>query len=160
MWQHSSKLKVKVSTFVSCPIAGKPATKAFRYHNALSMDYTVLPATHAFCPLTEWTVPAFAFPSRSWSLFTDPEGMKGRTVNTQSARTIMHQLFWPHANIQIDMPHWANRCKQLAHCCWLEWQCLESNSSPELRFDTLTTTPPSHPVRDVAKMLGFCNAEG
>ena len=43
------------------------------------------------------------------------------------------------------MPHWANRYKQPAHCCCLEWQCLELNAQPfELQSDMLTTTRPGH----------------
>jgi len=37
-------------------------------------SFTCTPHIH---PLTEWTIPAFVFPEKSWYSFTDPRGMEG-----------------------------------------------------------------------------------
>jgi len=39
-----------------------------------SHSFTCTPRVH---PLTEWTIPAFAFPAEAGTLFTDPGGTEG-----------------------------------------------------------------------------------
>ena len=53
----------------------QPTSKALRYGNALSRDLTVLPAHLRVYPWTEYI--CLCLLSRSWSSFTDPEGMEG-----------------------------------------------------------------------------------
>jgi len=73
----------------------QPTSKTHRYGNALSRDLTVLSAHPRVYPRTEWTIPAFAFPSEAGThLIPTLKGWKAelawatRTVSKQSARNV------------------------------------------------------------------------
>jgi len=119
-----------------------------------SRDHTVLPA-HPCVLSTHWmnhtrlchSQPKLVLIYRPWrdGRLSWP-GQREWWVHSRP-RIVRHRLL-RFLTVQTDTPPWANRCKQPARCCCLEWQCMESNSQPfELCFDMLTTTWPSHNQR-------------
>jgi len=121
---------------------GQPHYKGTQAWHALSRDYIVSPATHAF--IHECIIPAFAFPAEAGphSSFTDPGRMEGRVG--LGTTMVIKQSAQDRYVTEITVISCSDRHASPSN--WKRsWLRASNSRSLEPKAAMLTTTPPNHP---------------